>query len=132
MFEKFYPGVVQMAIEGTLLCVAVMLGLYKFNVIKVTDKLRSAIILSTITIAGIYLIDIILSIFGVRVPMINSASIFGIIFSVVVVGIASFNMLLDFDFIEQAAARMFPKHIEWYGAFGLMVTYQVLDFPYIQ
>lgn len=122
IFEKYYPGVVQMAIEGTLFCIALMLGLYKFNVIKVTDKLRSAIILSTLTIAGIYLIDILLSLFGIRVPMINSASTFGIVFSIVVVGIASFNLLLDFDFIEQASQRMFPKHIEWYGAFGLMVT----------
>jgi len=121
-FEKYYPGVVQMAIEGTLLCVALMLGLYKFNLIKVTDKLRSAIILSTLTIAGIYLIDIILSFFGIRVPIVNSTSAFGIIFSVIVVCIASFNLLLDFDFIEQASERLFPKHIEWYGAFGLMVT----------
>lgn len=122
LFEKAFPGIVYTAIEATLLCLAIMLALYKFNIIKVTEKFRSVIILSTFTIFGIYLIDFILAFFGIRVPIINSTSTFGIVFSIAVVALASFNLLLDFDFIEQASQRFFPKHIEWYGAFGLLVT----------
>lgn len=122
MFEKLYSGIIYTAIEATLLCLFVMLGLYKFGVIKVTDKLRSTIFLATLTIAGIYLIDIILMFFGIRVPVINSVSISGILFSFFVVVLASFNLLLDFDFIERASRGFLPKHIEWYGAFGLMVS----------
>ena len=60
--------------------------------------------------------------FGVSVPFVFSATPIGIGFSLFVVGLAAFNLLLDFDFIEEAAARQMPKYMEWYGAFGLMVT----------
>lgn len=121
-FESMFPGVVSTAVEATLMCVAVMLGLYKFNVIRATEKFRSVVVLSTITACCILLMDLILSLFGIRVPMVASASTGGILFSLAVVVIASLNLILDFDFIEQASQRCFPKHLEWYGAFGLMVT----------
>ena len=121
-FEKMFPGIVSMALQATLGCIAVMLGLYKFNVIKVTERFRSVIVLSTITIAGIYLIHILLSFFGMHVPIVNSTSEFGILFTGAVVVLASFNLLLDFDFIEYGAYKQLPKHMEWYGAFGLMIT----------
>ena len=63
-----------------------------------------------------------LSLFGIRVPAINAATPLGIGISLAIVAVASFNLLLDFDFIYEASARLMPKHIEWYGAFGLMVT----------
>ncbi len=122
IFEGYFPGVVHRAIEATLLCLALMLGLYKTGLIKVNETFRSVVILSTFTIFGIYLIDLILHFFGISVPMINTATPWGIGFSILVVAIAAFNLLLDFDFIEQASQRFLPKHTEWYGAFGLMVT----------
>lgn len=122
MFEAYFPGIVLMAVKATILCVAVMLFLFKTGIIKVTEKLRAGIIMATVTIAGIYLIDILLSFFGIRVPFLYSTSPVGIGVSVVVVLIASFNLLLDFDFIYQASQRFMPKFMEWYGAFGLMVT----------
>ncbi len=122
MFEASFPGIVQTAIKATILCVAVMLVLFKTGVIKVTEKLRAGIIMCTITVAGVYLIDLFLSLFGIRVPAINAATPFGIGISFVIVAIAAFNLLLDFDFIYEASRRMLPKFVEWYGAFGLMVT----------
>lgn len=122
LFETSFPGIVQTAVKATLLCVAVMLILFKTGLIKVTEKLRAGVIMCTITIAGIYLIDLLLSFFGIRVPAINAATPLGIGISLLVVAIASFNLLLDFDFIYEASARLMPKYLEWYGAFGLMVT----------
>ena len=122
MFETLFPGIVLTAVKATVLCVAVMLFLFKTGIIKITDKLRAAIIMCTITSAGIYLIDILLSFFGIRVPFLYSTSPVGIGVSVLVVIVAAFNLLLDFDFIYQASQRFMPKFIEWYGAFGLMVT----------
>lgn len=121
-FEKMFPGIVSMALQATLGCIAVMLGLYKFNLIKVTERLRSVIVLSTITIAGIYGIHILLYFFGMSVPIVNSTSELGILFTGVIVVIAAFNLLLDFDFVEYGAYRQLPKYMEWYAAFGLMVT----------
>ena len=121
-FEQLFPGIVSMALQATLGCIAVMLGLYKFNVIRVTEKLRSIIIMSTITVMGIYGIHILLSFFGMNVPIVNSTSEFGILFTGAIVVLASFNLLLDFEFVEFGAYRQFPKHMEWYAAFGLMVT----------
>jgi uncharacterized YccA/Bax inhibitor family protein len=60
--------------------------------------------------------------FGADVPFIHEAGLFGILFSLLVVGIAAFNLMLDFDFIERGVARGAPKHMEWYAGFGLMVT----------
>ena len=122
MFETYFPGVVLTAVKATILCVAVMLFLFKTGIIKVTDTLRAGIIMCTATIAGIYLIDILLSFFGIRVPFLYSTSPVGIGVSVIVVIVAAFNLLLDFDFIYQASQRFMPKFMEWYGAFGLMVT----------
>lgn len=122
MFEASLPGIVQTAFEATLLCVAVMIILFKTGVISVTEKLRSGVIMCTATIGGVYLIDLVLSFFGIRVPAINDATPLGIMISIVIVGVAAFNLLLDLDFIYEASRRMLPKFVEWYGAFGLMVT----------
>lgn len=121
-FEASYPGIVSTAIAGTFAALFSMLILYKSNLIKCTDKLRSIIFIGTLSIAGIYLVDIIGHFFGHSVPVIYSASPLGIVFSVVVVLFAAFNLIVDFDFIEQGAMRNFPKEYEWYGAFGLIVT----------
>ena len=85
-------------------------------------KFRSVILISTFSIAGIYLVQLIGMLFGKSIPFIFTSSSIGIGFSLVVVAIAALNLILDFDFIEKANERGMDKSFEWYGAFGLMVT----------
>ena len=122
MYESSYPGIVAQALAGTFAALFSMLILYRAGLIKCTDKFRSVIFISTASIAVIYIVNFIGSFFGYAVPIINSATNAGIAVSVVVVIIAALNLIIDFDFIEQGAQRMYPKKYEWYGAFGLMVT----------
>ena len=122
MYESSYPGIVAQALAGTFAALFSMLILYRAGLIKCTDKFRSVIFISTASIAAIYIVNFIGSFFGYAVPIINSATNAGIAVSVVVVIIAALNLIIDFDFIEQGAQRMYPKKYEWYGAFGLMVT----------
>lgn len=122
IFEKSYPGIVIQAVGATFAALFSLLFLYRIGAIKCTDKFRSVIFISTLSIAGIYLINLIGSFFGMHVPGIMTSSNVGIAFSAVVVVIASLNLIIDFDFIEQGAQRMLGKSYEWYGAFGLMVT----------
>ena len=99
-----------------------MLALYMSRVISVTDKLRSIIFASTTAIAVIYLISFVLSFFGISIPFINDATPIGIGISILVIVIAAFNLLLDFDIIERGTASFAPKYFEWYCSFGLLVT----------
>ena len=122
IFEKSFPGIVIQATAGTLAALFSMLVLYRAGIIKCTDKFRSVIFISTASIAVIYIVNFIGSFFGYSVPIINSSSNAGIIVSLIVVAIASLNLIIDFDFVEKGAERMYPKKYEWYGAFGLLVT----------
>ena len=122
IFEAAYPGIVPQAVLGTFAVMFSMLALYRFGIIRCTDKFRSVMFISTAAIAVIYLVDIIGHFFGHSVPIIASASNLGIGFTLVVIVIAALNFIIDFDFIEQGSQRMLPKDYEWYGAFGLMVT----------
>ena len=122
IFENSYPGIVAQAAAGTFAALFSMLILYRTGIIKCTDKFRSVIFISTLSIAGIYLVDFIGRFFNYAVPIINTATNAGILFSVIVVVIAALNLIIDFDFIEQGAKKMYPKKYEWFGAFGLMVT----------
>lgn len=122
MFENSYPGIVAQATAGTFAALFSMLLLYRAGVIKCTDKFRSVIFISTASVAVIYIVDLVGRLFGYAVPIINTATNAGIGFSLVVIVIAALNLIIDFDFIEQGAQRMYPKKYEWYGAFGLMIT----------
>ncbi len=122
VFEASYPGIVSMAVMGTFAALFSMLFLYKIRAIKCTERFRSVVFISTCSIAAVYLVDFIGHFFHYAVPVINTSSNFGILFSLVVVAIAALNLIIDFDFIEQGARNMLPKDYEWYGAFGLMVT----------
>lgn len=122
IFENSYPGIVIQATTGTFATLFSMLILYRMGIIKCTDKFRSIVFISTASIAVIYLVDIIGHFFGYALPLINTASNFGILFSLIVIIIASMNLIIDFDFVERGVERMYPKQYEWYGAFGLMVT----------
>jgi uncharacterized YccA/Bax inhibitor family protein len=121
-FEAQFPGIVIQAVAltfGTLFC---LLLAYKSRIIKVTANFRLGVVAATGGIAVIYFVTILLGFFGIRMPYIHESGTIGIIFSLVVVIIAALNLVLDFDFIESGAASGAPKFMEWYAAFGLMVT----------
>lgn len=123
MFELQYPGIVANATMLTFAVMAIMFFVYRYEIIKVTDTIRSIIMIGTGAIALVYIVGIIMSFFGSGIPMIHESGPVGIGFSLIVVGFASFNLLLDFDFIQRAGrSGQMPKHMEWYGAFALMVT----------
>lgn len=122
IFEARYPGIASQAVFLTFGTLGALLLAYRSGMIRATDNLRLGIFAATGGIALIYLVNFVMHFFGSGIPMIHSSSPIGIGFSVVVVGVAALNLVLDFDFIEQGAAQGAPKHMEWYGAFGLMVT----------
>jgi uncharacterized YccA/Bax inhibitor family protein len=121
-FEAQFPGIVIQAVAltfGTLLC---LLLVYKSGIIKVTENFKMGVVAATGGIALIYVITIVLGFVGIRMPYIHESGTIGIVFSLVVVIIAALNLVLDFDFIEKGASAGAPKFMEWYAAFGLMVT----------
>jgi uncharacterized YccA/Bax inhibitor family protein len=119
---KNYPGIAIQAVSMTMGTLLVMLFVYGTGLIRVTDRLRAGIVAATGALCLVYMISFVVTLVGYRVPFINDANPIGIGFSVFVVGLAAFNLLLDFDFIEKGARASAPKYMEWYGAFGLMVT----------
>lgn len=122
MLEAKYPGIAIQAVGLTFAVFAVMLLAYKFRIIRATQRFRAVVIGATGAIALFYLATIVLGFFHVNVPLMNSASPLGIIISLVIVGVAALNLILDFDFIESGAAQGAPRYMEWYAAFGLLVT----------
>ncbi len=122
MLERRYPGIAIQAVGLTFAVFAVMLTAYRMGWIRVTDRLRSIVIGATGAIALVYLVTMVLGFFHVNVPVLNDASPLSIGLSLVIVGVAAFNLLLDFDIIETGSARGAPRYMEWYSAFGLLVT----------
>jgi len=104
---------------GTL---GALLLAYRSGIIKPTENFKLGIVAATGGIGIIYLLSFVLGMFHIQVPVIHSSSPIGILFSLVVVVIAALNLVMDFDFIEEGAERGAPKYMEWYGAFGLLVT----------
>ncbi|MES2503791.1 MAG: Bax inhibitor-1/YccA family protein [Myxococcota bacterium] len=117
-----YPGIALQAIAGTFGTLGVMLLLYKTGVMRATQQFRTGVIAATGGVMAIYLLSMALHWFGVSLPFVYGNGLTGILFSVVVAGIAALNLILDFDLIEQGAKAGAPKYMEWVGAFGLMVT----------
>lgn len=118
----YYEGIVFQAACLTFGTLAVMMAAYRSGLIRATEKFKAGVAAATGAVLLVYLASFVLGIFGLRIPGIFGAGLIGIGFSLVVVVIAALNLVLDFDFIEQGAARGAPKHMEWYGAFGLLVT----------
>lgn len=115
-------GIAVQAVGLTFGTLFVMLFLYRSGMIRVTQKFRIGVIAATGGIALFYLAEMVLGFFGVHFTTINGANPIGIGFSLLVVGIAALNLVLDFDFIEHGVNAGAPKYMEWYGAFGIMVT----------
>jgi uncharacterized YccA/Bax inhibitor family protein len=122
MFERAYPGIVSQAIFLTFGTLAALLLAYRSGLIRATENFKLGVAAATGGVFFLYLIGFVLSFFGVGIPLIHGSGTVGIVFSLVVVGIAALNLVLDFDFIEEGAERGAPKYMEWYGAFGLLVT----------
>jgi len=120
--ETIFPGIAFQAICLTFFVLLSLLVAYQSRIIKVTENFRLGVFAATGAIALYYLFSIILGFFGITVPLIHDSGPLGIGFSVVVVIIASLNLVMDFDFIERGSQANLPKYMEWYGAFGLMVT----------
>jgi len=122
-FEAQYPGMVMQAVALTFGTLLVMLLAYKSGWIKVTQKFRMGVFAATGAIALVYLISFILGMFGINSHLMSfGGGGIGILISLVVVGVAALNLVLDFDFIHKGSQAGLPKYMEWYAAFGLMVT----------
>ena len=122
-FEARYPGITMQAVAltaGTLFC---LLAAYRTGLIRASENFKLGIFAATGAVALLYLVNFGIRMFGGSgIGFIHSSGTVGILFSVVVVGIAALNLVLDFDFIEHGAEMGAPKYMEWYAAFGLMVT----------
>ena len=121
-FEVMYPGIVNQAVMLTFGTLGALLLAYRSGLIKATENFKLGVVAATGGIFFVYLISWVLSWFSVSVPLIHSNSNMSILFSIGVVVIAALNLVLDFDFIEEGSEKGAPKYMEWYGAFGLLVT----------
>ena len=122
IYSALYDGIVLQAVILTFGTMMTMLIAYGSGLIQVTDKFRAGILAATGGICLVYLATWVMSFFGTSIPYIHGSGMIGIGFSLFVVVIAALNLVLDFDFIERGADAEAPKYMEWYGAFGLMVT----------
>jgi uncharacterized YccA/Bax inhibitor family protein len=122
MFEMRYPGIAIQAVGLTFGTLFALLIAYRSGLIRVTQKFRLGVIAATGGVMVFYLLEMVLGFFGVHFTSINGAGPIGIGFSLIIVGIAALNLVLDFDFIEKGVQYGAPKYMEWYGAFGVMVT----------
>ena len=122
VFDAMYPGIVVQAVFLTFGTLGALLLAYKSGLIQATENFKLGVVAATGGIAILYLINFVMSFFGSGIGIITGNSTMGILFSGFVVVIAALNLVLDFDFIEEGAEMGAPKYMEWYGAFGLLVT----------
>ena len=122
MMELRFPGIVMQAVVLTFGTLFALLAAYRSGLIKATENFKLGVVAATGGIALLYLVNIGMGFFGKSMGFINGSSTIGIAFSGFVVVIAALNLVLDFDFIEKGVEQRAPKYMEWYAAFGLMVT----------
>lgn len=122
IFEVKYPGIVIQAVSCTFVTFMVCFGLYKYEIVKVTEKFKSVVLAATLAIATYYLFSWLLSMFTSFQPVHYGNSMMSIGISAFVIVIAALNLFLDFDQIEKGVQQKMPKYMEWYGAMGLMIT----------
>lgn len=120
--ERAYPGIPIQALGLTFGVTFVMLVLYTSGILRATPKFTIGVVAATGGICLVYIVDMILRFFGKEVPLLNSSGPLGIAISVVIVIVASLNLILDFGFVETGVQTGAPKYMEWYGAFGILVT----------
>jgi uncharacterized YccA/Bax inhibitor family protein len=122
VFEARYPGIVINAVGLTFGTLAALLLAYRSGLVRASENFKLGIFAATGGIAILYLVSMVMGLFGKSIPFIHGSGPLGIGFSLVVVVIAALNLVLDFDFIERGAEAGAPKYMEWYAAFGLLVT----------
>lgn len=122
MFATMYDGIIMQAVLITLGIFLVMLFLYRARIIRATNKFKKVVISATIGIGVIYLLSMLLGIFGLNIPFLRDSSPIGIGISLVIVIVASLNFILDFDTIEYLVYSGAPKKMEWIGALTLLTT----------
>jgi uncharacterized YccA/Bax inhibitor family protein len=122
LLETKYPGIVMQSVGLTFATLAAMLIAYRTGLIQATEKFKLGVVAATGAIALYYVVGLVLSFFHVAMPFLQGNSTASIVVSGVIVVVAALNLILDFDFIETGVAAGAPKYMEWYGAFGLMVT----------
>lgn len=116
-----YPGLPLMAAAATVGTFGVMLLAYRVGAIQATERFKTIVISATLGVFGFYIIAFVLQLFGIRIPMLHEGGVIGIGFSLFVIVLAAFNLILDFDLIEQGVGSA-PAELEWFAAFGLTVT----------
>ena len=124
MFNQAYEGIVMQAIGLTLGILASLLLAYRSGMIKATENFKLGVVAATGGIFLVYMASFVMSFFGASISVLDptNSSLMSIGFSLFIIVIASLNLVLDFDFIEEGAEKGAPKYMEWYGAFGLLVT----------
>ncbi len=122
LFERSLPGIVVQASLLTFGILAAMLAIYTTGIIKPTENFKLGVAAATGGIFLVYLVSIVMRLFGFQMPFIHDTGPIGIGFSLFVVVLASLNLVLDFDFIEQGVENQAPRYMEWYAGFGLLVT----------
>lgn len=121
-FEATYEGIAQQAALGTITTLAAMLIAYRTGLIRATPRFIKVVVSATMGVALLYFASIALRMFGLQMPLLHDSSPLGILISVGIIGLAAMNLVLDFHFIERASAGGAEKRMEWFGAFGLLVT----------
>jgi uncharacterized YccA/Bax inhibitor family protein len=121
-FALTYPNIVTNAVALTLVTALVMLTVYRSGMIKVNGTFMKVLSIALISIMIFYIGSWIVSLFGVNLSLLHNSSPLSIGISLVIVAVAAFSLLMDYEFIRQASAAGAPKYMEWYGAFGLTVT----------
>lgn len=124
IYNVQFEGIALQAVMITLAVFGVMLALFRFRIITVTDRLRRVIVTATLAVMAVYMVQFVahLAGFGLTVPYLHDSGPIGILISLGLVGLAAFNYLLDFDFVERGVKAGAPKDAEWVAAFGLLVT----------
>ena len=121
-YETRYPGIVIQGVGLTFGTLACLLLAYRTGLVKATENFKLGVVAATGAIALLYVVNLVMGMFGHTMGFIHEGGTVGILFSLVVVTVAALNLVLDFDFIEQGVAAGSPKYMEWFGAFGLLVT----------
>ena len=117
-----FPGIIFQAVALTMAVFFLMLFLYKSGAIKVTQKLRAGVMMATGAVLVVYVLSFALSFFGIAIPYLHEGGMIGIGISLLIIGVASMNLLLDFDNFKKGEEYGLPAYMEWFCAVGLIVT----------
>ncbi|HTY48655.1 MAG TPA: Bax inhibitor-1/YccA family protein [Steroidobacteraceae bacterium] len=123
VLEHRFPGIAIQAVGLTFCVLGTMLALYSFRIIRATERLRAIVVTGTAALAVFYVVTLVLqAFFHVDTSMVMGSSPLSIGISLLAIGLAAMYLILDFDLIESGAARGVPRYMEWYSAFGLLMT----------